>query len=620
MVYRWSVETGSALMSLGHGGRNAQFGFAGLVTTDGKTARICFDYDRCVEYDLESGKERTYGLEFPKDGGAHSTPTALSPDGKTFAELNMFGRIALWNAVEGTYTRMLEPSSQPYTAFAFTPDGKTIVVGDSAHTFRVFDLATGKESRTFGPLEGNVVVRMAISQDGKWLVTAGGKKADVSQPPISKYDPFLRVWDLEKGTEVRTLEFPEDNGCWSLAFTPDSRNVLAAVSGSRNGSFEAVRSWDLATGNAGRAWTDESMIGSALTVSPDGKRLATMNPSGVIRFWDMETGKEHKPLAASPSAVEAVCFRPDGKTLLTVGDDGAVREWDAATGKLLELRRGPVKGCMWALWRFGPGGKMLTGATPKVADSGPGAIDWVRVDDLTTGKRLKAQPGYNQVMTSDGKRMAVRVGDDRINVIDIETEKVFQTLKEKNPIPGESYPSPLGFTPDSKSLIIRTRESVSIWDVRSAEKKMSWHLPKNPIKQKPAEKSFSWERIERIVVSADGTKIGLAGLEDKDQPGRAGASDWNSYVLILEAATGKLLHRIDLGTVSIGELAFSPDAKVLAGAGVWTVHLWDVASGKSLAQFEAHRGRVKSLAFSPDGKRLASASEDSTVLIWDCSK
>ena len=36
--------------------------------------------------------------------------------------------------------------------------------------------------------------------------------------------------------------------------------------------------------------------------------------------------------------------------------------------------------------------------------------------------------------------------------------------------------------------------------------------------------------------------------------------------------------------------------------------------------FEGHLGRVDALAFSADGKRLASASNDSTVLVWELSR
>ncbi len=90
--------------------------------------------------------------------------------------------------------------------------------------------------------------------------------------------------------------------------------------------------------------------------------------------------------------------------------------------------------------------------------------------------------------------------------------------------------------------------------------------------------------------------------------------------MLLETATGKLLQQIDVDEESFEQIAFSPDGKRLAAGGAWTVRLWDVATGKASGQFEGHRGRINSLAFSPDGKRLASASEDSTVLIWDVSR
>jgi RNA polymerase sigma factor (sigma-70 family) len=613
-VRRWDVATRHATINLGDGWRT---GYGNdLVTADARLARVCFHVAvpagglqwQCTEYDLGSGKaQRTYQIEFPRNTqDAHGLPGFLSPDGQTFAELNDRGKLTLWNA-GGQFTHHIRPDGGTWTALAFTPDSRTVVVGDEGHTFRVFDVTTGKMQRSFGLLKGNAVARMAISPDGRWLVTAGGQKRGNTW--IWPLDRFLRVWSLKEGTVVRTLDFPEDLGARSLLFTRDSRTVIAAIQGGRNGSPVAVRCWDAATGKPGRAWTEDGTLGLTLAVSPDGKTLAAMNDDGVIRLLDMETGRERNPREASPCALEAVCFRPDGKALRTAGRDQAVREWDAATGRLLVPHLSRTAGHSPA---FLAGGELLMTYAPR-----EGSTTKVRITDPATGKLVLERAAALVIVSPDGKRMAAWDEDRSIRVLDTGTGKVIQTLAPAEEQKAWPHASALrGFTSDGRSLILQG-ETVSVWDVQTGKPKTSWSLLKNHVLEKPAaEREWqSWERIEAVAVSPDGSKLAFSLM--KDRPGKSGSRNWFGRIALLETATGKLLFQADADDETFESLTFSPDGTALAAGGLWTVRVWEVATGKEAGKYEGHRGRVRSVAFDPDGKRLASASEDSTVLVWD---
>jgi Tol biopolymer transport system component len=72
-------------------------------------------------------------------------------------------------------------------------------------------------------------------------------------------------------------------------------------------------------------------------------------------------------------------------------------------------------------------------------------------------------------------------------------------------------------------------------------------------------------------------------------------------------------------TAGVWLIAFSPDSKLLASAGIdGTVRLWDIASRKQLNVLKGHTDDwVRAVAFSPNGKILASASRDKTIKLWE---
>jgi WD40 repeat protein len=399
-----------------------------------------------------------------------------------------------------------------------------------------------------------------------------------------------------------------------MVFTPDSRTLIAGIRGGEKGSPAAVRSWHVATGKPGRAWTEDRTLGLILAVSPDGKTLATVNENGVIRLWDRASGAERRPAEASPCSLQAVGFRAGGKTVVTVGADLAVRQWDAATGRLLGRPRPLGKDVFYPL--FISGEKPLLAVVVWDARGNP----QVRLHDLADGRLVLEQPGYSPVLSRDGRRLALG-GKNGIRVLDLPMGKVVRTLAVAAEGGGDDrqVDGPRGFSPDGRSLVVQG-ESVSVWDLATGRRKSSWGLREHKVLTGPARPGqHSWERIEAVVLSPDGRTIAFSLV--KDSPGRRPPPrEWFGRLMLFDTATGKLLHQVDTEDEVFEHLAFSPDGKLLAGGGPWTVRLWDVAGGREVRQWEGHRGRVTSLAFSPDGRRLASASEDSTVLVWDVAR
>lgn len=64
-------------------------------------------------------------------------------------------------------------------------------------------------------------------------------------------------------------------------------------------------------------------------------------------------------------------------------------------------------------------------------------------------------------------------------------------------------------------------------------------------------------------------------------------------------------------------VAFSPDGQIIASADLdGKVKLWQ-SDGKELRTLREHSNGVFGVVFSPDGKTIASAGQDKTVILWD---
>src|SRR5262249_49054240 len=111
------------------------------------------------------------------------------------------------------------------SSLAFTPDGKTIALGNRENTVLLRDAATGKEQARL-PGKGRGIGILLFAPDGKMLAAA------------QEYEKGIDLWDVVTGKLIRTI--PVQTG--HLAFSTDGNTLAASSRG-------AATLWEVASGN-----------------------------------------------------------------------------------------------------------------------------------------------------------------------------------------------------------------------------------------------------------------------------------------------------------------------------------------------------------------------------------
>jgi len=221
----------------------------------------------------------------------------------------------LWDVANGKELRTFRGHTLYVRSVVFSPDGKQVLTASADRTTRLWDVASGNELRAFhGHI--NPVLSVAFSPDGKQVLTG-------TADPTHHIDDTARLWDVGSGKEIHVFQGDRE---WyaSVAFSPDGQQV-----------FAGGKVWDPATGKQTHVFP---FLGRNITpdaFSPNGKQVLTKGFDSTARSYDVASGKELVAFRGHTKAITSVAFSADGKHVLTGSQDCTVRLWDAASGREL---------------------------------------------------------------------------------------------------------------------------------------------------------------------------------------------------------------------------------------------------------------------------------------------
>jgi WD40 repeat protein/DNA-binding SARP family transcriptional activator len=552
-------------------------------------------------------------------GGSRVVDHALSPDGRILAVRTDSGNVAFFDTRTGRATDRAWQGTgniidygaiaRPVRDIAFSPDGRTLAVGDTdgyVPTIALVDPRSGKV-RVRRKSRGAATADVAYAPGGGVLVTGEVTSGRLHPPPEvlvlrrtadaaplrrSKPIPGGRLVGFVSGTRDLLVTSGEDRSLLLDART-FARVRIYRVGGSPAISADGGRAaFGHDDGSVSILWLSTGRVNAldgrvpgrvtAVAFSRDGRLLASASDDGTIGVWDLETGKLRETYDGHAAAARAVVFGRTSSTLYSGADDGTEIVWDV--GGLRRLGRP---------FTFSNSANAATavatspGSALFVTSPAANRVTIWRARDLSRVAELRGPcgPVVSLAFSHDGRLVACAGDGPHVVVWSVARRRVVELFGK----PGADGGDGVNFSPDDRLLAaVGSDGHIYVYDIRSGRR----------IANVPGKTT-----LQDVDFSRDGRRMAAAGL--------------GGYVEIWDVVHRRLERKVGQGPLLLA-IRFSPDGKQIAtGDFAGAVDFWDAGTGRRGPPLQTDSAFVESVTYSPDGSEVMTTGPDGTLRLWD---